>query len=99
MSASRPVETFGPVAICTDCLMFAANGWESDEPIPPELTDNPDARAGWRLEAGGRCEHCQGADDECESWFSWSPCDYCRRPLGGDRSHGTLCRDAHLSGL
>jgi hypothetical protein len=80
------IEVFGPIAICTDCLMFAANGWESDEPIPPELLDNPDANAGWRLGAGW------SADDDSEGWFNWSPCDWCRRPLGGDRYTGHVFR-------
>ena len=88
------VEVFGPIAICTDCLTFSANGWESDEPFPPELLNNPDANAGWRLEPGGQCEYCQDTNDECEAWCSCSPCDYCRRPLGGDRYHGTLVKDS-----
>jgi len=45
------------------------------------------------------CEECaeffpDGQDGEsvCEPWFSWSPCEICNRPLGGNREpwHGVL---------
>jgi hypothetical protein len=31
------------------------------------------------------CIHDSNGDFEPQSYFSWSPCDVCRRPLGGDR--------------
>jgi hypothetical protein len=80
-------EVFGPLAICSDCLMFAANGEIGDgEALPSELLDNPDANAGWQLGCGWN-------DDDDEGSFSWHPCDWCRRPLGGDRYPAHVFRD------
>ena len=35
--------------------------------------------------------HCPSCEQEqpFEAWFSWSPCECCSRPLGGDRVHAT----------
>ena len=31
---------------------------------------------------------------DCLTFSAKSPCDYYRRPLGGDRYHGTLVKDS-----
>ena len=54
----------------------------------------------WHLEVGSRdCEWC-GVDvhgyraelEDCEPWFSWSPCHGCGSGLGGSRMHGLAWR-------
>lgn len=88
MNTTEPIE----IQICTDCLMVAANGEceldAEDDPFWPSDMD------GWIVSPGHlhTIEEC-GYDvyngyADCpfdEGSFSWTPCDVCRRPLGGDR--------------
>lgn len=79
------------IMICTDCLMVAANGTSEGADDDYEWPSDMD---GWIVNPGHlhNLEDC-GADvmegtADCpydEGSFSWSPCDVCRRPLGGDR--------------
>lgn len=66
---------------CVDCCMAIANG---------EATD---AHMGEMIELWG--EGINGVlglvlscSEDCEGWFSWTPCDGCGSSLGGDRHPG-----------
>lgn len=67
---------------CIDCVGVIAN---ADTTGVEDLAD-------WqrRVEAidasdGGRYVVVLSCADDCEGWFSWSPCDYCGSALGGER--------------
>lgn len=69
---------------CVDCIMLIANGdtsgnsrCETEEGEAAYLADVA------RYSEGG--EWVNNCDETCEGGFSWSPCDVCRSPLGGDR--------------
>lgn len=67
---------------CVDCLMLLANG-ETD----PDWDEAETAEYLARLEARGVTGEnvTIACDEDCEGWFSWSPCDVCGSTLGGDR--------------
>jgi hypothetical protein len=76
--------------LCENCYYLAANG--ADENIPD--VPWPGIDEGWIVIPGHphTLDECgEGVMDgtaDCpfdEASFSWSPCDACRRPLGGDR--------------
>jgi hypothetical protein len=82
---------------CTDCLVLLANGDTPSEMSEPEVTeylagmDDTEVTLG-RMFGEEDCEHTADDSDyedhaeNCEQLgFSWSPCDVCRRPLGGER--------------
>lgn len=62
------------LSVCADCIAYLANG-----PDDIEAERLPDILAGIAKQ-GGDC--APGSDD---NGFSWSPCDLCESPLGGDR--------------
>lgn len=88
------------LSVCIDCALLVANG-ETDPNLTEEETADflvrfEDANAGCQVTLGSiECEHCGRAAREedpdgtetCEPWFSWSSCDGCNSPLGGDRHH------------
>ena len=91
------VEVLGPYWVCSDCLMFIANG------DLPDCADDETAKAvvaGVESEpghwvAGGECEehqdhnHC--AESGCDSRdFSWSDCECCGSSLGGSRHKASV---------
>ena len=68
-------------SVCVDCLMFLANG-----DTPQELDEAGTEK--WVAEFVRRTEGTHiflAGPEDCEGWFSWSPCDACGSPLGGDR--------------
>jgi hypothetical protein len=84
-------------AACPDCYMAAAGVLENPT---PEWSDRyagallEIGNAGWRApfpSSWPRDDGAEWSDDEmaggldCEPSFSWSPCDLCGDPLGGDR--------------
>lgn len=75
------------LSACVDCLMVIANGEY------PEDEERRDA-----IVAGEKREYEAGwiwaydCPEDCEGWFSMSPCDICRSPLGGDRHPVALIR-------
>lgn len=100
---------FIPLDVCADCLAWAANGEWTDEfgdvhYAAPEGW--PGIDAGWEVNAGSDHSQCahgpewrETGSDTCptfadDSSFSWSPCDACRRPLGGDRYAATMVYDS-----
>ena len=96
-------ETFD-IAVCVDCLMLIANG-ETPPDMTRAGTNKWLAGIdqiwhGYHVAAGMTaekhsetgCDCRQSGEKDCsaeESYFSWAPCDYCRRPLGGDRHPAT----------
>lgn len=86
------------LAVCTDCLFYGEYGPDGLD----ELCEDPAAVAegfalneadGWRYASGCPAEHGhEDGEDHCEPWFSWTPCDLCRSPLGGDRHPAMLVR-------
>jgi hypothetical protein len=74
--------------VCVDCLMVDANG--ESEGIEPEALARiekayTDATAdGWY--------YANNCDENCEGWFSWSPCGFCGSTLGGDRHPAVLLK-------
>ena len=78
---------------CTDCVMLIANGecFDGDgNDIAPSVANAQTAiwGEGWDG-AYGLTLNCP---EDCEGWFSWSPCDGCGSMLGGARHPG-----AHLT--
>lgn len=73
------------LSICVDCLQFIANG-------PDELSPDVAAAcaAGVEREGGHVVPNCP---ENCEGWFSWSPCDLCNRPEGGERHPAAVLVD------
>jgi len=68
------------LAICSDCLLFLANG-----DLPPENTEEQDRQYLDRL-----AKHSKGffnISPTCsgDPSFSWTPCETCGSRLGGDR--------------
>jgi len=70
------------VDVCSDCLMFWANGdlsgIEDDDRIFIVMT------------AAGIDEGYDVVPGESEGYFSKSPCDACQSPLGGQRFTATM---------
>jgi hypothetical protein len=66
---------------CVDCLMLVANG-----ETPPNMDKVETAEYLARVETRTAGFHVIPAcPEDCEGSFSWSPCDVCGSPLGGDR--------------
>lgn len=65
------------LAVCGDCLYFAANGW--DERVTGNPLPDP---APMRLLPG---YDLSSVDDDPEPYFSWGPCQGCGDTLGGSR--------------
>jgi hypothetical protein len=65
------------ISICVDCLQFLANGPDELEP-----TKAAEIAAAVEREGGHVVTACP---EDCEGWFSWSPCGLCRDHLGGER--------------
>lgn len=82
------------IELCDDCVQLMANA-ETNPDWTEEETDAfvalVDANLGVGMTSLGHsgAEDCGTWTDEahcqCEGWFSWSPCDGCRRPQGGTR--------------
>lgn len=67
------------LAVCTVCLCLIANGeYEAD------ASEAEAAWAGMARTWGDNARHLVAVGDS-ESWFSWTSCDACESPLGGDR--------------
>lgn len=62
--------------------MLLANG-----ETPPDMSEDATAAYVARVDWSAGDGHTWVVDclEDCEGWFSWSPCDVCRCPLGGDR--------------
>lgn len=67
------------LAVCTDCVQIIANGEISDG------TDTGDQVAAAQVVKWGDLAAHMVLGDTDEPWFSWSSCDGCGSPLGGDR--------------
>lgn len=82
----RRPEVIDGLSVCADCAYCAANGTpESHEEDWPELwAAAVERESGWILVLDGV--------GDSDTWFSWSPCDYCRGRLGGDRFAAALIR-------
>jgi len=65
---------------CVDCTLIIANDDGSGITDPAQHRQNI-AHVGLG-KLGGVVMAC---DDDCEGYFSWSPCDYCGSTLGGER--------------
>jgi hypothetical protein len=89
------------VELCTDCVVWYANGDTSG--MTPEdeaaVLAAVGVDEGWHVVPGHvhRLDLCGDAvvegSADCpydEPSFSWTPCDACRRPLGGDRYPGAM---------
>jgi len=85
--------------ICQDCLILLANDEMPTEPtdrVPLSAIDAGDELTpgmDWRKHECGRPSWNEG-ECECETTdFSWTPCEGCGSPLGGDRYAATLWWD------
>lgn len=87
------------ISICTDCMMWHANGDTEGLDDVEIITASPGD--GWIVSPGHlhTVEQCgQDVYDgtaDCpydEGSFSMSPCDACKRPLGGDRYPASMFR-------
>lgn len=93
-------EQYSECSICTDCVIWFANGETSGDWTQKEraefLNRVRQHTEGCHITLGSvDCEHC-GRDaratdpdgtEACEPWFSWSSCDTCGSNLGGHREH------------
>lgn len=86
------------LAVCTDCVMLIANGEITDG----EGNDVTQAHARtmsmlWgaaQLALGSAdCQFCGIEGVECQPWFSYSRCEGCGSPQGGDRHCATALID------
>lgn len=70
------------LSVCGDCLQYLANG-------PDELSPEAAAAtaAGIEREGGHIVPACE---PDCEGGFSWSGCELCLSPLGGDRHRAAV---------
>ena len=77
---------------CTDCVQIIANG-EVTGSDGNDITNRINAAQVeiWGQGIDGALGLVLTCPDDCEGWFSWSPCDGCGSTLGGDRHPG-----AHL---
>ena len=86
---------------CTDCAMFIANGEVTDgegNDITAEVYrriamvwGDAEITLGVRR---GECDYCPTeSGEDCEPWFSCSPCECCGSSLGGNREHATMWVD------
>jgi hypothetical protein len=84
-------EPLGTLWICTDCIQFLANGERNEGADREPLSAVSD---GVFITLGiGREDHdCEDPEDcECAVRpFSWSDCEGCGSPLGGERHGATL---------
>ncbi len=85
------------IAVCQDCLMFAANG--ESEGAPEGFLDAfiDASRIGELIPScsgEGECG-CDSDNGYIDEWFSWSRCDYCGSSLGGTRYCATYAYPAH----
>lgn len=92
---ANPVISIIAVSLCDDCLMVAANGDCGDLPVPEEcsLGFKREELAGGRVIPGcilGHVGNIFGYDACNRGAFSWSPCDICGSPLGGQRYPGSV---------
>jgi len=76
------IKTHEDSEICSDCLLYLCNGDEPHDDDPQHPWDGVGNNTEW---SSFSC-----TEEEPETYFSWRPCDNCRRPLGGDRTKGTL---------
>ncbi len=75
------------MSVCVDCLMIDANGPSEVDPEAVERFSRAMASAvadGW--------DYANACGEDCEGWFSWSPCGFCGSPLGGDRHPAVLLK-------
>lgn len=66
------------LAVCVDCTVAIANA-----EFPEETEDRKAVEAGFERE--GESGYYWVLASGSEGWFAHSPCDNCRRPLGGHR--------------
>lgn len=73
------------IAVCIDCLAMMCNGelGQGDETADMEHAEA--MREAWP--DGDIVPACP---EDCEGWFSMSPCDGCGSHLGGDRHPATV---------
>lgn len=84
---------YGTLSVCTCCLMaHAADGCgDFDHDREPLSKIEPPYTVTLGMIAEEHGEHCHREECECEQLgFSWSSCDGCGSPLGGDRHAMTL---------
>lgn len=69
------------LAICVACLEYTTKGEVGDG---GRTTEEVAAAIGqeWGDHAGGLTAAC---GENCDGWFSWSPCEGCGSTLGGER--------------
>jgi hypothetical protein len=74
------VEFIDNLSACVDCLFAIANG-----DLPEDEEAKAAVIAGLDREWEAGWEWVYDCPEDCEGWFSWTPCSVCRRPLGGER--------------
>lgn len=70
--------------VCTSCLCIEACGVQATDSAEDveAFVEASIRERGWEL--------VPDCGEDCSPWFSWTPCGWCRRPLGGDRHPAVL---------
>lgn len=76
---------FIEIDICSDCLMFHANGVLPDDGVEDEVNANSFAAIVNAPGIDDGYDVVPGASGDGDGFFSHQPCDACRRPFGGQR--------------
>lgn len=88
-------ETIDDLWVCSDCVMFLANGDFPEYRDETMYADCIDAiwppEEGWSLCVDFPRDGEE--EDTCYNEFSWSSCDCCGSTLGGSRYRATAIRE------
>lgn len=87
---TSPWETYD-IQVCSDCLMMIANGTTGDYDGAPDDAEHDAAMDALWPDADG-WDITPNCSEDCEGGFSWSPCEGCGSPLGGDRHPAVAMR-------
>ena len=96
----------GPYWVCTDCIMFLANGDlpADDSGAASAIVAGCEREDPYRWVCGGTCEEHAPTEENPRAWeacseagcdemdFSWRTCDCCGSKLGGSRHKASLIK-------
>lgn len=81
---------FIEIDICSDCLMWHANGVLPDDGLEDEVNAKSFEAIATAPGIDDGYDVVPGGSADADAHFSWMPCDACRRPFGGQRYTATM---------